>query len=329
LALRHDSFLITEEPVVASPQHRTMALGDVGSLASVLPAAFTVLRGRSFEIGLNYEPVLAPEKIERHGLKVIRTGTTRWRTAKENIRLRRWENHAPALTSIKRLATEHPAVRNGRTLYPSRVFDPEKAPRIFISGFNSRKLGGVVQKGRWKGFPIYSLTLEERRTCPKSCSLLRECYGNSMQWSKRLRHGPKLEAMIASELAELSRRHPDGFVIRAHVLGDFPSVRYVKKWKRWLQTFPSLRVFGYTAWPSHTPIGREVGRLASRLWDRFSVRYSNAGVPECGATTVFQRPSRMRTELGILCPVQADRADCCASCALCWSSKTNIVFLAH
>jgi hypothetical protein len=329
LALGHDSFLITDEPSLAAAGHPTMAIGSVGSLASELPAAFAIFNARSFEIGLNYEPVLSSEKIERHGLKVIRIGNTRWRTAKADIRLRRWENHTPVLTSIKRLAADHPAAKAGRTLYPSRVFDPADAPRIFVSGHNSRKLGGIVQKGRWRGFPIYSLTLEERRSCPRTCSLWHECYGNTMQWSKRLAHGPKLEAMIERELAELSHRHPAGFVIRAHVLGDFYSVRYVRRWSRWLRMFPSLQVFGYTAWPPDSPVGRQIELVSSRQWDRFSVRFSNAGAAERGATTVFKRPEQMRAGLGIVCPVQVDRAECCASCGLCWNSKTNIVFLAH
>lgn len=219
------SLLITDDLSLVSVEQTTMAIGTVGALDTALPASFTVLRSRSFEVGLNYEPTLSFEKIERHGLKVIRTGGLRWRAPKEGTRLRRWENHTPVLTSIKRLDATHPAAIEGRTMYPSRVVAPEDAPRIFVSGHNSRKLGGVVQKGRWKGFPIFSLTLEERRSCPRSCSLWRECYGNSMQWPKRLRHGLELEILIERELQALAHRHPDGFVIRAHVLGDFYSVR--------------------------------------------------------------------------------------------------------
>ncbi|HLH74365.1 MAG TPA: hypothetical protein VFB13_17530 [Reyranella sp.] len=324
-----NSLLITDEPSLASAQKTAMAIGAVGSLDKVLPTTFTILRSGSFEVGLNYEPALSSEKIDRHRLKIVRTGGIRWRTPKEGARLRRWENHTPVLTSIKRLDPSHPAAKQGRTLYPSRVIDPEDAPRIFVSGHNSRKLGGVVQKGRWKGFPIVSITLEERRSCPRTCSLWHECYGNSMQWSKRLRHGPKLEAMIEDELENLAERHPAGFVVRAHVLGDFYSARYVKKWKRWLRMFPAAHVFGYTAWAPDSPIGCEIGELAANQWDRFAVRFSNASVTEQGATTVFERPAKMHTELGIICPVQVDRTECCASCGLCWNSKTNIVFLAH
>ena len=36
-------------------------------------------------------------------------------------------------------------------------------------GHNSAKVGGRAIRGRWKNLPIYTLTLEERATCPRSC----------------------------------------------------------------------------------------------------------------------------------------------------------------
>src|SRR5436190_15691957 len=143
---RTESLLITDDPALVSPQQSAMVIGPVGTLDAALPPTFTILRSLSFEVGINYEPALASEKIQRHRLELVRTGGARWRTAKERSNLRRWENHTPVLTSIKRLDPTHPAVKYGRTIYPTRVVHPEDVPRIFVSGHNSRKLGGVVQK---------------------------------------------------------------------------------------------------------------------------------------------------------------------------------------
>lgn len=71
--------------------------------------------------------------------------------------------------SVNGLAAGHPALTEGRTLFPTTVVAPADAARLLVSGVNSRKLGGEVTKGPWKAMPIYSLTLEERATCPRAC----------------------------------------------------------------------------------------------------------------------------------------------------------------
>ena len=131
----------------------------------------------------------------------------------------------PATGTVTGLPAHHPAVRQGRTLFPSTVTAPAAAPRIFVGGHNHRKLGKTIAKGGWLGFKVYALTLEERATCPTTCHHWRTCYGNGMHWSRRLTHGNELEDAIDQELPVLQRRHPDGFAIRLHVLGDFYSVR--------------------------------------------------------------------------------------------------------
>ncbi len=40
------------------------------------------------------------------------------------------------------------------------------------------KLGKKVTKGIYKGYPIFTLTLEERKTCPRSCKHWNNCYGD-------------------------------------------------------------------------------------------------------------------------------------------------------
>lgn len=241
---------------------------------------------------------------------------------------RRFTDH-PGIGKPWTLDRNHGAVRQMRTRYPRRVTDPTSYRPVLKDGHNNRKIGRRVARGRWAGMNIYTLTLEERATCPASCKHLTDCFGNKMNWSPRYRHGPELEEKLDAELHTLATLNPNGFVVRLHVLGDFYSVEYVARWVQWLIEIPELRVYGYTAWPPDSPIGRAIGLMARSHWDRFSVRFSNAGLAEMSTTTVYDVTPRGKTELGIVCPGQTDETECCATCALCWQTKDNIVFLAH
>lgn len=234
------------------------------------------------------------------------------------------------------LHPNHPAVLEGHTMYESQVTRPETVERVLKSGEHNKKIGSMVVKGRWRGMPIFTLTLEERFTCPSSCRHWADCYGNKMRWSQRLVAGVALERRLEDELADLQDRHPDGFVVRLHVLGDFYDVAYVLKWLAWLTRYPALRVFGYTSWPPRSEIGRTIGRVRDAFWHRFAIRFSNQGQDERGAETVFPNvpqgtfadPSELKHK-GIVCPAQTDATDCCGTCGLCWSTDKNILFLAH
>lgn len=116
-----------------------------------------------------------------------------------------------------------------RTVYPATVVDAEESPRLLVSGANQGKIGKRITKGPWRGLPIYCLTLEERATCPASCHEWDSCYGNAMHLARRHRHGPELERLLSAELGHLAERHPDGFAVRLHILGDFYSVRYAAR----------------------------------------------------------------------------------------------------
>lgn len=213
------------------------------------------------------------------------------------------------------LADDHPAVVEGRSLFKTenRVRLPVLKP-----GGHSPKLGRTVTKGAWKGMPIYSLTLEERATCPQLCVHWRDCFGNRMRWAARQPQGHKLESHIAKELEELSRKHPNGFVLRLHILGDFVSVNYAARWSRWMWQFPALRVFGYTAHSPYSPIGKVIAALNKHNPDRWQVRFSEGP------------PGSFRTgDDGIVCPAQTGKTRSCATCSLCWSTLKPIRFLAH
>lgn len=238
------------------------------------------------------------------------------------MRLRRFEEK----TKVGRphvLADDHPAVVEGRSLFTKAAGN--HSDRVLISGVNSKKIGARVMKGRWKGMPIYTLTLEERKTCPRSCTLWNSCYGNRLHWSRRLQPGADLEARLAFELERLDAKHSGGFVVRLHVLGDFYSVEYVKLWASWLKRFPTLRVFGYTARRAGDPIGFELTKLALSQWDRFAVRSSGGYLYDVPATVVAQAD----VPGAVTCPAQTGRTDCCSTCALCWEGRKTVAFLEH
>jgi hypothetical protein len=226
-------------------------------------------------------------------------------------------------------AIDNPAFSEARTIYTSTVVDASEVDRVLISGVNSRKIGGRITKGPAKGWPIFTLTLEERATCPTYCDHWRSCYGNNLHHSKRLRHGPAFEERLEAELAILQSRYPGGFAVRLHILGDFYSVGYVDAWERYLARFPSMLVFGFTArWDcAADPIARALVDLVMREWGRFSIRFSNAPIDECSTVSIehpVQRPAD-----AIICPAQVGKTESCGTCGLCWHTRKRIAFLQH
>jgi hypothetical protein len=80
-------------------------------------------------------------------------------------------------------------------LFQPRVRSDE-VQRVLKDGHQSRKIGKFVTKGKMRGFPIFTLTLEERATCPRSCLQWATCFGNNMQAAERIVAGPELEAAL-------------------------------------------------------------------------------------------------------------------------------------
>lgn len=218
-----------------------------------------------------------------------------------------------------------PAYRYGRTLFPSRVFDPDEVGRVLKDGHQSRKIGKFVDKGPRRGWPIFTLTLEERATCPRSCKAWGICYGNNMQAAERISAGPALEEAIWNELLQLQFYHPRGFMVRLHVLGDFYGLDYVHLWQRALKAFPALHVFGFTAHDIESPIGAALYAMAVADWQRFAIRFSGLAAVELGS--VLQ--GNPGFDQAIQCPAQTEATDCCATCGICWHSKRTIGFERH
>jgi hypothetical protein len=228
-----------------------------------------------------------------------------------------------------RLRADHPAAVEGRTLFPTTVVDAAASPRLLVSGHNQRKIGKAVTKGRWKGLPIYCLTLEERATCPASCQVWHECYGNNMHLARRHRHGTELEHRLIDECLALAAEHPQGFVVRLHILGDFYSVEYVELWHELMKLLPGLHIFGFTAHPPASDIGRAILRWMqwsdeqtdARAW----IRFSGTAAHGLGALVIDSTASSKH----VICPAQTGATDCCGTCGLCWTMDRPIEFVRH
>lgn len=223
----------------------------------------------------------------------------------------------------KHLAEDSAPSLEARTVYPSRVRPADL--NVLKTGDNQRKLGGRVRKGRWKGFPIFALTLEERATCPRSCRQWASCYGNNMQWAVRYQHGADLERALVRELTALQQRYYMGFVVRLHILGDFYSPGYVQFWEDALLAFPALRVFGHTHHQRGHVMGDAIAKVRDKFGDRFSIRHSDAY--SGFRTSVIKSDSDAGDR--IVCPAQTGRTKNCGTCALCWGSTRPIAFLEH
>lgn len=243
---------------------------------------------------------------------------------------RRFTEHTPAIERVKRMDEFHPAVSEARTIYPARVVSALSERPLLKAGQHQRKIGSHVTKGRWAGMPIYTLTLEERATCPRDCGHWLTCYGNKMNWSRRIEPGPELERGLAREVSMLAGQHRRGFVVRLHVLGDFYSLRYVRLWIDLVRQFPALRVFGYTARdPLNDPIGVLLEKASFSMWGRFAIRFSGRLRSERSAVTLYESPTTPMVGGCVVCPAQTGRSDCCGTCGLCWQTTRNIAFLVH
>lgn len=233
------------------------------------------------------------------------------------------------------LRPSHPALTEGRSLFPSRVLPPGQANSVLVSGINSPKIGRRIMKGAWSGLPVFTLTLEERATCPRSCGLWSACYGNAMPAPQRHIHGAELEDAIEASLIRLMAKHRRGIAVRLHVLGDFYSPEYIRKWSAWMYRFPKLRVWGYTAHPASSRLGNMLDGLNALYPDRWVMRFSvdpMADFEDRQATTIWRQPESANVPEGMICPASAHKTAACGTCGLCWDptvADKRIVFIGH
>jgi hypothetical protein len=209
-----------------------------------------------------------------------------------------------------------------RTIHVARRRKPDGTTSVLKPALYNAKIGRSVKKGVWKGFPIYSLTLEERATCWNGCPQWSVCYGNKMHLAHRFEHGPDLVARLDLELAALQKKHPKGFVVRLHILGDFYSVEYVHKWADFLKRYPALHIYGYTGRQPSSDIGKAVAETRETFFFRFRIRFSGH---ETRTIPAFD------PDAGLLCPAQTSSSENCGTCTLCWSLPFDrvISFILH
>ncbi|RWF44270.1 MAG: hypothetical protein EOS65_02525 [Mesorhizobium sp.] len=237
------------------------------------------------------------------------------------------------------LADDHPAMRENRTLFPSTVVTvtADAPDRLLVSGRNNRKIGATVEKGKFKGYGIYCLSLEERATCPADCSMRSACFGNSMHMARRHRieNSDVFFDRLGFEIVELLDHEPEGLSIRLHVLGDFPSVEYVSFWKEVLDENPNVMCWGYTHRAPTNWGGDEIGDAIEAVKDahpdRFRIRWSSDVAKLDGAIVIDYVPDGPRTaNRELVCPAQTDATACCATCGLCWEQPREcIAFVKH
>ena len=241
--------------------------------------------------------------------------------------------HAVASRAAVALRADHPALLEARTIFPRSVKEP--AERVLVSGFNNAKTGDRVLKGPWRGCKIYTLTLEERASCPPCCGLWRECYGNAMPFARRHAHGESLEGRLWHQVPALLSLHRIGIAVRLHVLGDFYSPSYARLWCHLLAACNRLHVWGYTAHPEDGEIGGILAWMNELFPDRCRIRFTvEPGSPlgPLQATTCWERPHASVIADGQVCPAQLGATECCGTCALCWARPMlgrRIVFLGH
>jgi hypothetical protein len=152
-----------------------------------------------------------------------------------------------------------------------------------------------------------------------------------MPFAKRHQPGPTLLAAIAADLIVLSHRHPAGYVIRLHVLGDFYDVSYVEAWANWLTLHPALRLFGYTHWRHAHPIGRAVSDLVASFSERTAFRRSDADEVDDPLPPAFTVDREIEDPVvgTVFCPEQTGQTASCTTCGLCMNGTTGITFLDH
>ena len=293
-----------------------------------LPSSFETWKGVT--VGNRGHVVLAYQKLEKLGY-ITREGGFFWSkgrmtdSGRERTRLEMLLPHThDSIQARTGMGVSEIVLEEVRTKYPSTVRDAEGF--VLRSGGLNAKLGRKVLKGRWKGMPLFSLTLEERKTCPRSCAMWSNCYGNNMHLAHRHRHGEALQGVLAQNIDALSVKYPQGFVVRLHVLGDFYSPAYVDFWERMIRSYKELNVFGYTARGPTTEIGFGVAYLNYVFKKQFCIRFS--GESGAGAASVREHGEPVPA-MAFLCPEQTGQALSCGACTACWESRKEVSFIRH
>ena len=219
--------------------------------------------------------------------------------------------------------------RRTRTRYLKSVKPPSAT--MLKPGGNNKKLGSKITTGWWENAVIYSLTLEERKTCPKNCDQWDTCYGNNMPFATRYDHThPDFYDRLEDNVSDLINKHlwqrDEPIAFRLHVLGDFFSVEYVDWWDKWLQDWEGIKIWGYTHHDPRSDIGLAIREM--NMLDNCYIRFSDKIEMEqhLQANVIATSDSH---HTGLICPEQRGIKTGCGDCAMCWTSNKAINFLQH
>lgn len=230
---------------------------------------------------------------------------------------------------------------HGAPVFLNRVLPPPDTPRVSTglrvlkeASSNSKLSSGSsrrITRGPrfFRDKKLFTLTLPERLTCPANCQQWDNCYGNNMHLAHRYIPGLELEEAIWDDLRYLHKKHPEGVIIRLHILGDFYSVGYVQFWRKKLHEFPNMGIYGYTHRRRSTDIGKHITHLVKDFKGRVSILRSDGrrGDPLPLALTV-KKGKEPRKNI-VVCPEQTGKTESCLPCGLCFNGSTSVQFLEH
>jgi len=220
------------------------------------------------------------------------------------------------------LRAENPALVHAITIHSKTRRSPEATTLLKPATDNKKmgKGGSIISKGKWRGMPMFQLSLEERATCPRTCQQWANCFANNMAFAHRIDHThPRFMEILQSEIDALCTRYRFGVVIRPHVIGDYFSEEYARFWASQTVKHKNLRIFGFTHWAPDTPIGQIIAEWNKdeRVW----VRFSDIGGPMSANVGTDHD--------GFTCPEQTGQTRSCLTCGACWSTTRAVNFLPH
>lgn len=241
---------------------------------------------------------------------------------------RHGKQHSPRLPGLELDAVREARTKFGKTVVPPGT-DRFGVPNLLVSGHSNVKIGRDVRQGALLGYWIYTLSLEERATCPSSCSHWQSCYGNNMPFAKRVNHkDPRFLPMLADNIERLlAIKGRVGVLIRLHALGDFYDVDYVRFWMDQLAKHDRLALFGYTAWLKDTPIGAAVDEMIDAFPGRAMFHFSNGGYDTRSTVPIVDAVDCPPG--AFVCPEQTGQFEACGKCGACWTTLKNVAFMAH
>lgn len=203
---------------------------------------------------------------------------------------------------------------------------------ILKRSIDNAKLGKrrVWRNGPFKGMPLFTLTLEERATCARTCNAWAVCYGNNMPFAHRFDvtqdSGHALMARLSFELDKLDAMYADGYSVRLHILGDFFSMEYVTFWFDQLRMRRALHIYGYTH--RQGAIKARIDVMCALFKGRCTIMQSDGDEHDVRPIALIE--TTQGADKLPVCPQQTGKAEGCLDCGLCTNPNVKgVTFRIH